>query len=41
MRSSTLLLCVAMVLFCLFFAGCGSREVQENTLHAEINGHIC
>lgn len=41
MRLSTLFLCVAIALFCLFSAGCGSREVQENTLHAKINNHIC
>ena len=41
MRLSTLLLCVAIALFCLFSAGCGSREVQENTLHTKINTHIC
>lgn len=40
MRSSILLLCVALVLLCLSFAACGGRDVQENTLHAEIQSPV-
>ena len=41
MRLSTLLLCAAIALFCLFSAGCGSHEVQENTLHSKISTYLC